>query len=243
MFDFRTAVGITKWKSIYVQLISNCLKICKSELPFKYECKLQCFELKKLCGRRNKHTVSLTPPIAEPLCSRFTLAGLCLDLISCPGGSNRAALPGPTLHPRELRFLSHHNNSLSICWSGAPNFVVLTAAGLTPDFLHSCPPSSPLEGMIAFTAEVDGRGGLYLPSAHPPPPTHCPNPLFSTLKFYFGGSALYWHSLSHFLCVSLLGSLSGSTKPRSVLQSGTGPLIDYSCSVSCTFDMMGLLDG
>lgn len=110
-----------------------------------------------------------TPPIAEPLCSCFTLAGLCLDLISCPGGSNRAALPGPTLHPRELRFLSHHNNSLSICWSGAPNFVVLTAAGLTPDFLHSCPPSSPLEGMIAFTAEVDGRGGLYLPSAHPPP--------------------------------------------------------------------------
>lgn len=130
-----------------------------------------------------------TPPIAEPLCSRFTLAGLCLDLISCPGGSNRAALPGPTLHPRELRFLSHHKNSLSICWSRAPNFVLLL--------------------------------------------------LF---RRYFGGSALYWHSLSHFLCVSLLGSLSGSTKPRSVLQSGTGPLIDYSCSVSCTFDMMGLLD-
>lgn len=46
---------------------------------------------------------------------------------------------GCTLHSKEIKFLSHNNNPLSICWSEVSNIVVLTAAGLTPDFLPSYP--------------------------------------------------------------------------------------------------------
>lgn len=38
-----------------------------------------------------KHTVSSTPPIAQPFCPPFTLPALCLALMSCLRGSDRAA--------------------------------------------------------------------------------------------------------------------------------------------------------
>lgn len=164
MFDFRTAVGIIQWKSIWGHLGSlsevRRLPNPSSHSSMSVNCSILNYE-SSVEGEKKQY---LLPPTAEHVCPPFTL--LCLGLMSCPTGSNRAALPGWAQEspPSVLAVL---------CWSGAPNFVVLTPTGLTPDFLQSHPPSSPPEGMIAVTAEVDGRGGLYLPSAPQLPQIVC----------------------------------------------------------------------
>lgn len=139
---------------------------------------------------------------AEPFCSPRTLAALSWDLIRRPTGSNSAAPLGRTLRSGELRFFSHHNNSLSVCWSGAPNFVALTAAGPAPDFLQRCPASSPSEGTIAFTAEFDGRGDPYLASAPRPQHAFCPHRNFISAVLLCIGTICFCFGF----CISLLAS-------------------------------------